>query len=142
MHTIASPNVRTIELPEGPQLKLADPGVYSPRTLFMMTAAYSAMMENKPVRCSGFLPGVSLLLHVLRQDGDDLAVLASSLWSQAQPHIDAWIEIAAQFPCMIVPIDGAAITLGLDRLITLDKGAMQIDAIPIECGSGEPARRI
>jgi hypothetical protein len=137
MHANATPEVRTIALQEGLHLKLADSGVYSPRTLFMLTAACSAMLGDKPVHCAGFLPGVSLLVHVLRHDPNDLAFLADSLWAQAQPHIEDWIEIAGKFPCLIVPIDGAGITLALDRRIALDKGVMQVDALPIQSARGE-----
>lgn len=129
MDANASPDARRIELCEGLQLKLVDSGAYSPRTLFTVTAWCSAMLGGKPVRCAGFLPGVSLLVHVLQHDVHDVAFLVSTLWSKAQIHIDSWIEIAEQYPCMVVPVDGAGITLALDRVITLEKGVMQVDAL-------------
>ncbi|MET3135117.1 hypothetical protein AAKU55_005420 [Oxalobacteraceae bacterium GrIS 1.11] len=135
MQPYANPDVQDIHLKEGMRLTF-ESGAYPPHTLFGMTAGCSAMLGGKPVRCTGFLPGVSLLVHVLRPAaGEDLAPQLNSLWSQVQRPIEDWIEVAEQFPCLRVPNDDARITLALDRLITLEKGVVQIDAFPT--GSGQ-----
>ncbi|GJI92305.1 hypothetical protein [Duganella hordei] len=128
MNANADPVTRKIRLHEGMQFKL-DSGVYSPHTLFALTGACSSMLGGKPVHCAGFLPGVSLLVHVLQPaDLDGLDAQMRSLWSKAQLPIKDWIEFAERLPCLRVPVDGARITLALDRLLTLEKGVVQFDA--------------
>lgn len=121
--------VRHIALQEGLRISL-DAGAYAPRTLFAMTAACSAMLRGKPVRCTGFLPGVSLLAHVMPRDDGDLSALVGTLWAQSQFHIARWVDMVEQFPRVAIPANGAGITLGLDRLVALDEGAMQIMVRP------------
>ncbi len=131
-----------IDLREGLKLRF-EAGAYSPRTLFMITAACSAMLGNKPVRCVGVLPGVSLLVHVRGHDPSTLGAFTDALWAQTQHHIESWIEMADRFPCMALPLDGAHVTLAISRTIALDKGVMQLEVSPLgsapEAAAASPA---
>jgi hypothetical protein len=118
-----------IEPREGMLLKLPDTQYETPRGLFILTAACSTMLGNKPVHCAGLMPGVSLSIHVQQPAPLELEEFTESLWTQFQPYLEAWIEVAERFPCLTVPIHSVAIALGLDQHIALDKGVMQIEVI-------------
>jgi hypothetical protein len=135
----AAQDGNSFEPREGAYIRLSDSKGLSPQCLFIMTAASSAMVGNKPVHCTGLMPGVSLSVHVRRPVSQELETFTASLWTHFQPYIGAWIENAEQLPCLTVAIDGASIALGLDRHITLDKGVMQIEAVPGWAGSANAA---
>lgn|GEM_PF-6626016 len=135
MQANASQNAIHIDLKEGMRLTF-ESGSYPPHTLFILTSWCSTALGGKPVRCTGFLPGVSLLVHVLRPAAvENIPAQADSLWSQAQRPTEDWIEVAEQFPCLMVPVEDVRITLALERMLTLEKCVVQIDAIPT--GSGQ-----
>ena len=50
------------------------------------------------------------------------------LWTQVQPHLEQWVDIAEQMPCLNLPINDVNVVFGLDRQILLDKGVMRIEA--------------
>lgn len=131
MNPSTNPHPNQIELEEGMHIVLVHGRRFSPYALFMMTAWSSAMLGGKPVYIGGFLPGVSLLIHVLHHDVASFAERSGPLWAQVQHHLDEWIEIAAQFPCKIFSVDGMDVTLGLDRLATLNKGVVQYEVEPL-----------
>ncbi|MES2742438.1 MAG: hypothetical protein V4754_16025 [Pseudomonadota bacterium] len=126
MHANAQREMINIALREGLKIRF-DAGAHGPRNLFVITAACSAMLGNKPVRCVGLLPGVSLSIHVRGHDPAALESLTDALWTQARHHIEDWIERAERFPCLVVPCDGAHIVLALQRVIDLHPGAMQLE---------------
>jgi hypothetical protein len=128
MNTKAVPSTQSFELEEGMQIELP-PGAYPPRDLFIFTAWASTVLGGKLVHCAGILPGVSLLVHVFRPyDLDDITNQISSLWSHVQSPIEDWIEVGESFPCLTIAVDDARVILALDRVITLEKGVVQINA--------------
>lgn len=124
------PDSQEIDLREGMHITVVSPELSSPKVLFQMAAASSAMLGDKPVHCKGLLPGVSLYVHVRQHDPQQIALLAEQLWHQVQPQLEGWIDIAEHLPCLNISIDRVNITLGLDRQIALSKGVVQFEACP------------
>lgn len=140
MNTKAVPSTHTVELEEGMQIELP-PGAYLPRTLFILTAWASTVLGSKLVRCSGILPGVSLLVHVVRPyDQDDITDHINSLWSHVESRLEDWIEVGENFPCLTIAVHDARIVLALDRAITLEKGVVQINAAATSSDRSKPPR--
>lgn len=133
------PESQQIILREGLHVTVSSPEFNSPKVLFQMAAASSAMLGDKPVHCKDLLPGVSLYVHVRQHDPQQIALLADQLWNQAQPQLERWIDIAEHLPCLNTHVNGVNVTFGLDRQITLGKGVVQFEVCPTWSGQAETA---
>lgn len=121
---------RSIRFREGSRLQLDRPS-NTPKTLFVITLVGSLALDAQPVRCSDFVPGVSLRVRSqpLQNGWSYCDEMADVLWAQVQPQFDAWLADPRQIPGVTMEWNGVIAEFSRDSLMPLRPGVMQIDVL-------------
>lgn len=128
-----------IEFHEGARIVI--PGKENPATQDVFTIALIASMAlaGKPVRCSGIVPGVTLLISSggLRgpQAGDQAEWMAAEVWERIAPKLTDWLTMPTPPAAMTMQLAGVQIDLGWDTSSIVTPGAMDVVAVGSVAGA-------
>lgn len=86
-----------LEINEGQRLVI--PVVLNRYTLYSTVWATSALLGGKLIKCTGFIPGVTLCIHTSIPLDDHWAERCQSYWTLVEPLLQVWIE-QEQNPCL------------------------------------------
>lgn len=115
-----------IELHEGCHILFPAHAEVLPHQLLGLAWASSAMLQGKPVRCVGFLPGVTLQIHTSL----DIVVLAQVLedgCTKALASLREWIDRTEQEPCAWLPLPHTHAIVTVDPQTWLPPAAIEIE---------------
>jgi hypothetical protein len=120
-----------IEFREGERVTVRDGSSLSTAGVISIAILGSMALAGKPVRCSGVVPGVTLLVStgVLRsRDGDEADQLIDDIWGKIRPGLVDWLTMRTS-PAGVTMALGSDIRLefGWDDRHRVRDGAMQID---------------
>jgi len=115
-----------IHVREGLSLKIQAGEWTTPCNVLVLALWASSKLGGKPVRFGGLLPGVSLL--AVANFPPDLADVdrLSQQWESFEPKLRSWVEAAHWCPHVTLRLPAASATLGLDKFVTLEHGAMSV----------------
>ena len=121
----------SIEFREGEHVTVRDGSSLSTAGVVSIAILGSMALAGKPVRCSGVVPGVTLLVSTggLRsRDGDDADQLIDDIWRKIRPGLVDWLTMRTS-PAGVTMALGTEIRLefGWDDRHRVRDGAMQID---------------
>lgn len=92
-----------IEMREGMHIVFEASHTIDTRQLIALAWAGSAMLEGKPARCVGVLPGLTLHLHT-QLDMMGIVTHASRALSLALAHLEAWTDHPYPAPLLRLPL--------------------------------------
>jgi len=107
----------SIEFREGEHVTVRDGSSLSTAGVVSIAILGSMALAGKPVRCSGVVPGVTLLVSTggLRsRDGDDADQLIDDIWRKIRPGLVDWLTMRTS---------PAGVTMALGSEIRLEGGA-------------------
>ena len=117
---------------EGGRMVLRGRGTYKPGSVFALALVGSAILNGQPLRCRGFMPGISLRITVsnhpsTRQIPADAFSLR--LWQATQPAFDVWFGRLEQSPTITLEFEagGVVVQFARDKLFSLRPGVMEIE---------------
>ena len=116
-----------LNLCEGMHLVVGPSPGLAPRELFLWTLSFSILLGGKPVRCTGFLPGVSLRMHSQLALSPLLTELVSKEWEGLQGALQEWVEQSEHMPCVALPVLETEAFIALDRFTVLPAGVVEIE---------------
>jgi hypothetical protein len=105
---------------------------YPTSILFHLTLFGSATLDGQPIRCSGFLPGVSLRVMVARfPSAEEINPdrYTRQVWQCVMPEMNKWLTDPSHIPGVTMRISkgGVTVRFARDELLELRPGVMQIE---------------
>ncbi len=115
----------------GARARLAGGAHLSTEAIFRTAAIASLALRGQPVRCSGIVPGVTLVIATGSADpadSDDAEQIVGKLWALFRPQLVDWLTSRAAPPGLRMSVShGVQIACGRDGLYVLPAGVMQIE---------------
>lgn len=102
-----------LEINEGQRLVI--PVVLNRFTIYSTVWATSAVLGGKFIKCTGFIPGVTLCIHTSIPVDDLWTERCQSYWSLVEPLLQAWMA-QGQNPCLHLPLPDTEAYLIYDEL--------------------------
>lgn len=120
-----------VRIEEGGRARLAGGAHLSTEAIFRTAAIGSLALHGQPVRCSGIVPGVTLVIATGGADpvdNDDAELIVDKLWALFRPQLADWLTSRGALPGLSVAVShGVQIACGRDGQYVLPEGAMHID---------------
>jgi hypothetical protein len=115
----------------------------TPRMLFMTTLTGSMALDGQPVRCTGFVPGVSLRILAKQTDfaPRDVAWFVEQVWIRAQPAFEQWLADPTNPPGLNLESAEMTAQFARDTRLQLRPGVMQIELPDDVSAPASEARR-
>ncbi|AXV70345.1 hypothetical protein CJO74_14245 [Ralstonia solanacearum] len=115
----------------GARARLAGGAHLSTEAIFRTVAIGSLALCGQPVRCSGIVPGVTLVIATGNADPADHAHaerVVDKLWTLFRPQLVGWLTSRAAPAGLRMSVShGVQIACGRDGLYALPEGVMQIE---------------
>lgn len=115
----------------GARARLAGGAHLSTESIFRTVAIGSLALRGQPVRCSGIVPGVTLVIatgNANPVDHDDAELIVGKLWALFRPQLVDWLTSRAAPAGLRMSVShGVQIACGRDGLYALPEGVMQIE---------------
>ena len=120
-----------IEVKEGLHLRFREGPMTAPGVLFQTALALSALLEGKSVRCSGFMPGISLVVShkFVLGDGQVNDAVLKKVWAELEPMFAQWIEMGALMPCLHLQLATGGLMATMDSVVRLDPGVAELEVV-------------
>ena len=120
-----------VRIEEGGRAQLAGGAHLSTEAIFRTAAIGSLVLHGQPVRCSGIVPGITLVIatgNANPVDHDDAELIVDKLWALFRPQLVEWLTSRGALPGLNMAVShGVQITCGRDGQYVLPEGAMHID---------------
>lgn len=103
----------------------------STEAVFRTATIGSLALRGQAVRCSGIVPGVTLVIATGRVDPvdhNDAELIVDKLWALFRPQLVEWLTSRGALPGLSMTVShGVQMTCGRDGQYVLPEGAMHID---------------
>ncbi|AXW32891.1 hypothetical protein CJO88_05800 [Ralstonia solanacearum] len=120
-----------VRIEEGGRARLTGGDHLSTEAIFRTAAIGSLALHGQPVRCSGIVPGVTLVIatgSAYPVDHDDAELIVDKLWALFRPQLVEWLTSRGALPGLSMAVShGVQIACGRDGQYVLSEGAMHID---------------
>jgi hypothetical protein len=131
VHCVGDGMTARIEVKEGMHLKFPDGPFTTPAMLFQTTLAVSALLDGKPVRCKGFLPGISLRAEhrFVAGGGAVNGAVVKGLWCDFEPLLARWVDADPQMAYFPYSFRTGRLLVAKDQVASLDQGALDLEVV-------------
>ena len=134
-----------VRFEEGGQARLVGGAHLSTEAIFRTAAFGSLSLRGQPVRCSGIVPSVTLVIATGSAnpvDHDDAELIVDKLWALFRPQLVGWLTSRSALAGLRMSVShGVQIACGRDGQYVLPEGAMHIDVRYEEGFASSFARR-
>ena len=128
--SIPEVDIESLRFALGKHVVLADGAMLASGDLFKVVLSGSMALDGQPLRCAGFLPGVTLWLsagHVRPMDGEDPDELLDYIWQKIRPRLIEWLGMPASPAAVKMVFRDLRLEAGWDDRHRGQAGAMEIE---------------